>query len=691
MDPSEVIAELALAAADVGTFEWDLATGQLHWDDRMLRLFGYTRQEFRGSVAQFKARLHPDDRPVVGRTVQRAVDARGEVELDCRVVVPGRAMRWLTVRGHVLSGSDGTPARVLGVGYDSTARRDTEARVARVLESIPTAFVGLDLAARVTYVNAEAERMLGRSRHELAGTALWRAFPDPVAAALQAACDEAVRTGTTGLLEAHLPPPSDRWYEVRAWPHADGLGVSFLDVTARHTAQAVAEDAARRARLTARVTHELAETMDAETAMGRLVQLVVPELADWCVVTLAEFPSDGRAPRRRLRDIATWHADEVARPLVARYATTRLAALADESFPGRALDRREPVAVPAEATERIAAMLRPGEALEALRLLAPESAAALPMRARGRTVGAISLFRGPERAPMSAADLAAAREVAGRAGLALDNARLYRQQRQLAEAFQRSLLTEPPQADHLQVAVRYVPAAEAAKVGGDWYDAFVEPDGATVIVIGDVVGHDGAAAATMSQVRSILRGVAVTCGATPAAVLERVDRALRSLRLDALATAVVATIEQTDDDRGRGLTRVRLSNAGHPTPLVLHPDGSVAALTAGRPDILLGVRPDTERRETVATLERGATLLLYTDGLVERRDRGLREGIALLRRTLGELAPADPETICDQVLARMLPVHADDDVALVAVRLQGSAAPRPARQPTRFSNRVQGG
>src|SRR3712207_594986 len=100
-------------------------------------------------------------------------------------------------------------------------------------------------------------------------------------------------------------------------------------------------------------------------------------------------------------------------------------------------------------------------------------------------------------------------QVAARAGLVLDNARLYRQQRDLAEGLQRSLLTAPPEPDHSQVVVRYVPAAEAAQVGGDWYDAFLQPDGATVVVIGDVVGHDTRAAAAMSQVRTLLRGIAV--------------------------------------------------------------------------------------------------------------------------------------------------------------------------------------
>ncbi|WP_199421769.1 SpoIIE family protein phosphatase [Actinotalea solisilvae] len=687
VDPSEVLTDLALAAAGIGTFEWDLVANRLHWDDRMHELFGYARGEFDGTLGAFNARLHPTDRPVVGRGVQRAIDTLGEFELEYRVEVPGGPTRWIVARGRALPGPDGSAVRVLGVGYDSTAQGDAEVRVTRVLESMPTAFFSLARDWRFTYVNAEAERLLERHRDELLGQDLWAAFPEAVGSPFEHAYREAMSTGSAVAFEAYYPAPLDRWYEVRAWPNPDGLSVYFLDVTARRGAQEAADAASRRLALTASVTHALSETLEAEEAVGRLARLLVPELGDWCVVTLVEDPSDGVSARRRLRDIASWHVDPEQRPLVERYASARLEALRDESFLGRALETNDVVNLPVDATAAVSAVLREGEAQDLLRALAPESAVVLPLRARGRTVGAVSLFSGPGRAPISPADLVNAREVAGRAGLALANARLYRQQRQLAEGFQRSLLTEPPEPDHVQVVVRYRPAAEAAKVGGDWYDAFLQPDGATVLVIGDVVGHDVAAAATMGQVRSILRGVAVTTGAGPARVLEDVDRALRTLQTDAIATAVVARIEQTDDERARGVTHIRFSNAGHPDPMVVNPDGTVATLSAVRPDVLLGVLPDNRRTESEITLDRGATVLLYTDGLVESRLRTLRDGMVELRDTLVELAAQDLDldTLCDEVIARLLPGHSDDDVALVAVRLHRQDRPRP---PEAGPNRI---
>ena len=271
-----------------------------------------------------------------------------------------------------------------------------------------------------------------------------------------------------------------------------------------------------------------------------------------------------------------------------------------------------------------------------------------------------------------------AADLAGRAGLALDNARLYRRQRQLAEGLQRSLLTAPAQPDHVQVVVRYTPAAETAQVGGDWYDAFLQPDGSMIVTVGDVLGHNTEAAAAMGQIRSMLRAIAVTTGAGPAELLRRVDQAMTTLQVDTTATAVVVRMEQTEGQAHLGLTEVYWSNAGHPPPMVIHPEGSVRALTGPRPELLLGVDDTARRREFEVTLDPGATLVLYTDGLIERRDQDLDAGLDRLRAALEDLAGRDLDDLCDELLDRMLPGQSDDDVALVAVRLHPQDRPRPA-------------
>jgi serine phosphatase RsbU (regulator of sigma subunit) len=198
------------------------------------------------------------------------------------------------------------------------------------------------------------------------------------------------------------------------------------------------------------------------------------------------------------------------------------------------------------------------------------------------------------------------------------------------------------------------------------------------VTVGDVLGHNTEAAAAMGQIRSMLRAIAVTTGAGPAEILRRVDQAMTTLQVDTTATAVVVRMEQTEGQAHLGLTGVHWSNAGHPPPMVISPDGRVRSLTGGRPELLLGVDDSTTRREFEVTLDHGATLVLFTDGLVERRDQDLDAGLDRLRAALEELSGRDLDDLCDELLSRMLPGESDDDVALVAVRLHRQDRPRPA-------------
>jgi serine phosphatase RsbU (regulator of sigma subunit) len=249
---------------------------------------------------------------------------------------------------------------------------------------------------------------------------------------------------------------------------------------------------------------------------------------------------------------------------------------------------------------------------------------------------------------------------------------LYARSRRVARAaltLQRSLLSEPPAPDHLEVAVRYVPAAQDAQVGGDWYDVFQQPDGATALVIGDVVGHDTEASASMGHLRGLVRGISYDRPDSPADILTRLDRAMEGLELETLATVVVARLEQTPAEFEQGITRLRWSNAGHPPPVVLFPDGTTEVLARTPAELLLGVRVDAVRRDHVVTLPRGSTVLLYTDGLVERRDQEFDVGIARLCTELPALLALSTAALTDALLASVLPEHAEDDVALIAVRL----------------------
>jgi serine phosphatase RsbU (regulator of sigma subunit)/PAS domain-containing protein len=650
--------DLATDAAGIGTFDWDLRTGRLSWDERLIAMFGYDDGHFDQSIESFNARLHPDDLPRVTDALAGSIATCGDFETEYRVVLPSGDTRWVHARGRALRGAGGTADRLLGAAYDTTGEHALAAQVTRVLEAMPAGFYSLDREWRFSYVNAEAERLLGRSREDLLGKVLWDDWPAAINSVFEESYRSAVATGLPISFDAYYPAPLDGWYELRAWPTPDGLSVYFLEVTERRRTRERAERAAERLAILARVSAELAGTLDATAAVAQLPRFAVPGLADFCIATVVD--ADGRP-----RDVGSWHADAASRALLDRYTAVRLDTLPAVSPVARALLTGERNR---GSGADVLGMLPPGEARDLLTVLRPEDSVVLPMRGRGRTLGLLTMYY-RSGSVATEDDLADAQDVADRAGLALDNARLYNAQQQLAEGLQRSLLTEPPQPDYAEIAVRYLPAAEAARVGGDWYDAFLQPGGATMLVIGDVVGHDTEAAAAMGQLRGLLRGIATYSDAPPAEVLRGLDASMTTLQTKTLATAAVARFEQTPDEVERGVTRMRWANAGHLPPLVINPDGSVAELAAWKGDLLLGVDPEASRRESVVTLDRGATVLLYTDGLVERRDADLDAGLVRLREAVIELAHLPLEEMLDEVLERMVEGRPEDDVAVVAVRL----------------------
>jgi PAS domain S-box-containing protein len=678
-DVSRALLALSVDAARIGTFELDVASGTLTWNRQMFQLLGVDPEGFSGELAEAYRHIHPEDVPRVAAEVDAALASTGAYTTEYRVPLPDGGTRHVAARGRMLTDASGAPARLVGAAHDVTAERESSNRIRAALESLAIGYVAVDADWRITYVNARAECITGRSREELVGRTLWEEFPAAVGTVFEERYRRAAESGEAVTFEAYYPEPLDIWVEVRAVPESGGLALYFLDVTERRRMQEEAERTAARTALLAAVTEQLTATMDAERAVAYLAQLVVPALADWCIVTLVDDEGPARG-RLGLRDVGWAHADEAMRPTLDAYAQRRIPALREDAFLFRALATNRGVTVEFGATAALQGVLASGGQQDLVAELAPESLAVLPLRGRGRTVGLLSLFSGAARGPMTFADRATASEVAGRAGLALDNSRLYRQQRDLAAGLQRSLLTSPVQPDHVQIVVRYTPAAEAADVGGDWYDAFLQPDGAGVLVIGDVIGHDTEAAAAMGQARTVLRSLGAVGRDGPAEILRRTDEVLERLRTGILATALVGRLEQDDGLREQGLTRLRWSSAGHPPAVVVLRDGSVHLLAGEKADLLLGVVPDTARQEREAVLGYGATVLLYTDGLIEARDQPIEEGLQRLQATLTELAADDLplDDLVDQLLARMLPPKPEDDVALVAVRLHDQRGPRPA-------------
>ncbi|MEV7246731.1 SpoIIE family protein phosphatase [Streptomyces sp. NPDC093248] len=254
-------------------------------------------------------------------------------------------------------------------------------------------------------------------------------------------------------------------------------------------------------------------------------------------------------------------------------------------------------------------------------------------------------------------------ELARRTAIALDNARRYEQHRDTAEALQRAQLTDLPPTEGLRLAARYLPATRGLNIGGDWYDAFPHPDGSLLTVVGDVTGHGLRAAVIMGQLRTALRAYALEDD-SPARILTRLHRMLRHQQPNLYATAVIARFRPGDP-------HVVWAAAGHPPAVVRAPDGTVRVLDT-RPGVMLGVPIPFEYADHTEELAPGSTLVLYTDGLVERRAQGIDPGIELLGRTLAALDESVLEDLdgCAESLLKPL-VHdseRDDDVCILLCR-----------------------
>jgi Stage II sporulation protein E (SpoIIE)/GAF domain len=295
----------------------------------------------------------------------------------------------------------------------------------------------------------------------------------------------------------------------------------------------------------------------------------------------------------------------------------------------------------------------------------------VPLSARRAPLGVVTLT--PPGDLWNPDDAVMLIELARRAGIAIDNARRFEHSRDIAETLQRALLTDLPSTPGLRLAARYLPATRGLNIGGDWYDAFRQPDGSLIAVIGDVTGHGLRAAVMMSQLRTALRAYAVDEN-SPGRVLTRLHQFLHHLQPDLYATAVIARFRP-------GERVMTWAAAGHPPPVLRTPDGLVHTLDA-RPGAMLGVPVRQDIEDHTAALPPGSTLALYTDGLVERRADGIDPGIGRLAETMSTLAVPDRdgsvEGAADRVLEPMLrDSEGEDDVCLLLCHVTGETIGEP--------------
>ena len=517
------------------------------------------------------------------------------------------------------------------------------------------------------------EQAVGRNCRFLQGPNTDRAVVARIAAALRR------RQPVTEVLLNYRRDGTAFWNEVSMSPVFDGAGelVNFVgvqtDVTERvvveqepRAALAEAEEARNQLRLLAEVTTRITGGLDVLDVCTRLARSLVPGLADLCAVDVLDRPG---GVAQRLGAAARDAADEAHLRELAALREYRPGTGSRTAVVLAGGDPQVAGHLPERGSEQFPDNPEAAAVYDRLRL---HSLMVMPLQARGRVLGAMTLLsQHPYGRRFSQRDLHLATDIAGRAALALDNARLYETEHAAAATLQHSLLPAVPNVPGLQIAARYLVGMDGNQVGGDWYDVLNLPDGAVGVAVGDVVGHDLRAAAAMGQLRGVLRSYAWD-GGPPGSVLDRCDQLVQGLDMAAMATAVYARLEPPD---AAGERILRYANAGHPTPLLLGPNGKLRRLDGNHSPMIgavpsLGRRDGPGRTEAAVRCVPGSVLVLYTDGLTDIAGEDADQRTELLERTVAELPPGvSAQTVVEEVIRVCAPARRRDDVAMLAVRL----------------------
>ncbi|MFJ7290987.1 SpoIIE family protein phosphatase [Streptomyces collinus] len=580
-----------------------------------------------------------------------------------------RAVEFRTMR---LLDPEGQP-HLLGLATDATTVRQVERDLAlshSLVNQTPLGIAVFDNDLRWVGVNPALERINGVPEEAVLGRRVGEVLPDLDVAAIEARMRHVLETGrplldqqTVGRTAADL---QDRAYSESYHRIEDtdgrvlGLAMAVLDVTERQQAAAEVAQARQHLSVIADAGMKIGTTLDLQQTARELAGVVVPHLADLAAVDVLESvvasgtitPVSGGAPAefRALAVAAGYPTDAIhaADPVgeLATYGSSRVITQCVRSA--------RPVLIERVDGKMLRRLARDSRAAQALHEAGAHSYLALPLVARGKVLGTLSLYRTVNERPFDDRDQVLASELAARAAICIDNARLYGRERGTALTLQRSLLpSTPAQREGLDIAARYRPAL--SEVGGDWYDVLPLGPGRTGLVVGDVMGKGVQAAAIMGQLSTATRALA-RLDLPPAELLRHLDDIAGSLG-DAIATCVYAVC-----DLGRGTCE--LSSAGHLPPVLAGADGSARLLDVPG-GVPLGVG-GVEFGTVEVGLAPGSLLALYTDGLVENRAEPIDTGLDTLTRLLGNAGPS-LQRASDSLLSALSP-EPDDDVALLLVR-----------------------
>ncbi|MEW2396644.1 SpoIIE family protein phosphatase [Streptomyces sp. NPDC046862] len=656
----------ALKEVSVGSWDWNIQTGHLIWDEAALELYGTRPADFTGKIENWMRIVHPDDLAPTLAAAQQAIRDHGVYEAEYRVRKLDGTWGWTQARGRATYDENGEPFRMIGVGWDSNEPRSARDALSRALRHMSDGFLAVDDDWRITFANLEAERTLGFSEAELFGRVLWDLPSARLAPGLESRCRKAAAEEKPTNFDVHMP--DGRRYHMRLVPGPDGRTLYFTDVTERRRLEqerrsaelAASERSARIAELTA----ALAKATTSRDVVEAVARRVLPPFdASGLLVQAVEGD--------RLHNVgAVGYSDDFI-ALVNNRPRTRYGPSWD------AIDSGTPVFIssPQEYAEYV-----PQHADLPTRA-GKQAWAFLPLTASGHTFGVcVVSFDRPRR--LTDEERTLLNTINALVAQALERARLYDAEHTRSRELQRSLLpTDLPDLPACEAAARYLPAGQGMDVGGDWYDVIPLSSGQVALVVGDVMGHGLPEAATMGRLRTAVHTLA-DLELPPDEIMSHLNDIVGDMGEESYVTCLYALYDSTTQT-------CSIARAGHPPPALVHPDGTVHFPELAADPPLGAAEPPFETVEV--TVPEGSLLVLYTDGLVESAKREIDEGmtdLARLLRTAHERGHengtgADLERLCDTLTAGLLPAEhqAADDAALLVARLHALTGDRMASWP----------
>ncbi|POX46123.1 SpoIIE family protein phosphatase [Streptomyces sp. Ru72] len=648
----------ALKAVTVGTWDWNIRTGELLLDEAAMELYGNTPDHYVPRIESWMKVIHPDDLPWTLAALERAIRDRTVYEAEYRVLRPDGSYGWTQSRGSVVEYDNGEPVRMVGMGWDSSESRTARDALSRALRHMSDGFLLVDDDWRITFANLEAERTLSAAEEELFGHNLWELPAMRRVPGLEARCRKAAAKATPVGFDVRMAEEAGRCHHLRLVPGPDGLTLYLTDVTEkrRHEAEqaAAVRAASERSTRIAELTTALAKATTTQDVVDAVAQRVLPPFGATGLAMLAMegdrahvvggvgYPQDflDRLDGRQMTRVdPVWDAIRTGLPLFIS---------STEEYTERYPDRAD----------------QPRQA-------GKQAWAFLPLTVSGRTFAVCTVsFDRPRRLTHEEQTLLTA--ISALVAHALERARLYDAEHTRSQELQRGLLPRRlPELRACTAAARFLPAGHGMDVGGDWYDVIPLSAGRVALVVGDVMGHGLSEAATMGRLRTAVKTLA-DLELPPDEIMSHLSDIVGGLGEDSYATCLFALYDPTD-------RMCTIARAGHPPPAVVHPDGTVYFPELS-PDPPLGVaQPPFETVEVELPDE--SLLVLYTDGLVESPCREVDEGMAELEWLLRTADRGDLERLCDALTTGLLPVDqlaAHDDAALLVVRVHALAPDRMA-------------